>query len=226
MIIVTGASSGLGEAIAERLSQKKIEVLGIARTGQNANFQIVHADVRSKNDLKEIANSLLQEKKQVSCLINAAGTAAMNLAIMTSEEKVNSIIDVNLKGTIFASQVFAPNLIRNGSGTILNFSSIATAINLEGESIYAASKAGIENFSRTLAKELSGFNIRVNCIAPGPILTNLIKNVDSEMIANVINQQIIKRMITKKELCDLVETLLDEKFSTITGQILSPGGVR
>ena len=91
----------------------------------------------------------------------------MNLAITTPFKKVNEIIQTNLIGTIYSSQIFSPLLIKAGFGRIINFSTIAVNLGLQGESVYVASKAGVEAFSRVLAKELASFRITVNCIAPG-----------------------------------------------------------
>ena len=96
---------------------------------------------------------------------------------------------------------------------------------LKGESVYAASKAGVESFTRTFAREMSDFNIRVNCIAPGPIRTDLLRGVTDVQIDKIVAQQIIKRPFKKSDISDLVELLLDQKAHSLSGQILNVGGV-
>ena len=110
-------------------------------------------------------------------------------------------------------------------GSFINFSSIAVALALKGESIYAASKAGVESFSKAFAREVADFNIRVNCIAPGSIQTDLLKGITETQINNIISQQVIPKQFKKSDICDLIELLINEKSSSISGQVISVGGV-
>ena len=135
------------------------------------------------------------------------------------------MIKTNLLGTIFCSQIFAPLLIRNKGGRIINFSTIAVSIGLKGESVYVASKAGVEAFSRVLSRELSSFNITVNCIAPGPVKTNLLNGISDEQIKKIIKYQIIEKEMKTIDIVKMVKILLDEDSSNITGQVLHVGGV-
>ena len=116
-------------------------------------------------------------------------------------------------------------MIRKKQGTFINFSTIAVPIALKGEFIYVASKAGVEGFSRVFAREMADFNIRVNCIAPGPIQTDLIKGITENQISKIISQQIIKKQFKKNDVCDLIELLIDPKSYSLSGQVLNIGGV-
>ena len=225
MIIVTGASKGLGRAICERLLKKKFEVLGLSRNVKGIPFSSYSCDVSSYEQVKKIANKLKSKKKKISGLINAAGIASMNLALTTPANISQNIINTNLLGTIYSCQLFSPLIIRNKYGSIINFSTIAVSLGLKGESIYSASKAGVENFTRSFAKEVSHFNINVNCIAPGPIKTNLLKGITKEQIKNIISKQIIVKQFAPKDICNLVEILLDSRSNSLSGQILHVGGV-
>lgn len=224
MIIVTGASRGLGKAICERLSASGNEVLGLARSEVQAPYATRTCDVTRFDDLRALAGELRQEGA-VEALINVAGVASMNLAITTPETTVRQIVETNLLGTIFACQAFAPLMLRHKMGRIVNFSTIAVALGLKGESIYAASKAGIEGFSRAFAREMADFGITVNCIAPGPIDTDLLRGVSQEQIARIIEHQIVPKQFAPSAVCDLVETLLSPKAQMLTGQVLHVGGV-
>lgn len=224
MIIVTGASSGIGLAICERLLQKGNKVLGLSRNVSNLKFNCQSCDVSSYDQIKAIANKLRKNKTLITGIINAAGIASMNLALTTPPAVTENIIRTNLMGTIFSCQLFSPLMIRNKNGSIINFSTIAVDIALKGESVYVASKSGVEAFSRVFAKELSDFNIRVNCISPGPIDTNLIKGLNANMIESIISQQVLKRQFNTQDICDLIELLLDPKASSLSGQVLNVGG--
>jgi len=116
-------------------------------------------------------------------------------------------------------------MIRNKGGSVINFSTIAVPLGLKGESIYSASKAGVENFTRSFAKEVSHFNINVNCIAPGPIKTNLLKGLTQVQIKSIISKQIIVKQFAPTDICNLVEILLDQRSNSLSGQILRVGGV-
>ena len=116
-------------------------------------------------------------------------------------------------------------MLRQKYGSFINFSTIAVALALKGESIYAASKAGVESFSRTFAREMADFNVRVNCIAPGPIPTDLLRGISENQIAKITSQQIIPKQFQKSDVCDLVELLIDERAASLSGQVLNVGGV-
>ena len=225
MIVVTGASRGLGKAICERLLSKGVPVFGLARHVEGLCFPSMACDVSSYDDVKAVTQRLKAEGLKISGLINAAGIASMNLAITTPPSVSQNIIHTNLLGTIYCCQLIAPLMLRNKMGTIINFSTIAVALGLKGESIYAASKAGVEGFTRSFAREVADFNLTVNCIAPGPVNTDLLKGVTSTQIQNIVAQQIIPKQFTSDAVSDLVELLLDARSRSLSGEVLHVGGV-
>ncbi len=222
MIIVTGASRGLGKAITERLIEKGEKVIGLVRSKDTTGIE---CDVSDYSSVKNAAREVKKMKQPVKAFINAAGVASMNMAVTTHESTVQKIIQTNLVGTIYCCQLFAPIMLRQKHGIFINFSTIAVALALKGESVYAASKAGVESFSRTFAREMADFNVRVNCIAPGPIRTDLIRDITDNQIANIISQQVIPKQFQKSDVCDLVELLIDDRASSLSGQVLNVGGV-
>lgn len=225
MIVVTGASKGLGRNICERLISKNIEVIGISRDTSNISFPSMNCDVSCYEDVKSVAKEIRLNKMKVDGLINVAGIASMNLAVTTPPKLSENIIKTNLLGTIYCCQIISPLIIKNKKGSIINFSTIAVPLALKGESIYVASKAGVESFTRSFAREMSDFNVNVNCISPGPIDTNLIKGVSETQINKIISQQIIPKQYTPDAISDLVELLLDDKSKSLSGQVLNVGGV-
>jgi len=225
MIVVTGASRGLGFAIANRLLEEGKEVFGLARNVEGLNFPAATCDVSDSASIKSIARQIRSEGHKVEGLINAAGIASMNLTLTSPASQVERVVQVNLLGTIYSSQAFAPLMVRLKHGRIINFTTIAVPLALPGEATYAASKAGVEAFSRTFAKEVSDFGITVNCVAPGPIATDLLRGVSSEQVSKILSQQVIRQQFTSNDVCDVVELLLDERASSISGQVLHIGGV-
>lgn len=224
MIIVTGASRGLGRAICERLLGQGTSVLGLARNVDDLPFPAMRCDVADPESVKEVARQLKKDGVKVAGLVNAAGIASMNLAVTTPPAVAQRIVNTNLLGTIYCCQLFAPLMLRHKAGAIVNFSTIAVALGLKGESIYAASKAGVEGFTRAFAREMADFNVTVNCIAPGPIDTSLLKGITSAQIEKIVSQQIIPRQFTPEAVADLVELLLDKRSSSLSGQVLHVGG--
>jgi 3-oxoacyl-[acyl-carrier protein] reductase len=225
VIIVTGASRGLGQAIAERLIERGEEVIGLARDTSGLKINAIECDVSDYASVKNASKEVKRMKKPVKAFINAAGVASMNMAVTTDESTVQKLIQTNLVGTIYCCQLFAPIMLRQKQGCFINFSTIAVALALKGESVYAASKAGVESFSRTFAREMADFNVRVNCIAPGPIRTDLLRGITDAQIEKITSQQVIQKQFKKSDVADLVELLLDEKASSLSGQVLNVGGV-
>ena len=225
MIIVTGASRGLGQAITERLVENGEVVLGLARNTDGMNIDAIECDVSDYASVKNASKEVKRMKKPVKAFVNAAGVASMNMAVTTDESTVQKLIQTNLVGTIHCCQLFAPIMLRQKQGSFINFSTIAVALALKGESVYAASKAGVESFSRTFAREMADFNVRVNCIAPGPIRTDLLRGITDTQIEKITSQQVIPKQFQKSDVCDLVELLLDEKAASLSGQVLNLGGV-
>jgi len=225
VIIVTGASRGLGQAITERLIERGEEVIGLARNTSGLKINAIECDVSDYASVRNAAKEVRRMKKPVKAFINAAGVASMNMAVTTDESTVQKLIQTNLVGTIYCCQLFAPIMLRQKQGSFINFSTIAVALALKGESVYAASKAGVESFSRTFAREMADFNVRVNCIAPGPIRTDLLRGITDAQIEKITSQQVIQKQFQKSDVCDLVELLLDEKSTSLSGQVLNVGGV-
>ena len=223
-VIVTGASRGLGRFCADRLHEGGYKVIGIGRNpGSPAGFEMRQADVADQRSVQS-ALADLRGDSTVYALINAAGIASMNLVITTPAETVRRIIETNLMGTIFCCQQVAPALIRRGNGRIINFSTLGVPLAIKGEAIYIASKAGVEGFSRTFAREMAPHGVTVNTISPGPIDTGLLEKVPLESVEAVVRQQIIPRQAEPADVWNIVSLLLSPASSMISGETLHVGG--
>ena len=130
MIIVTGASRGIGLAISNRLFESGQEVLGISRNVVSAKFTSMSIDVTDFKSIKNLSDEIRLSGKTVTAVINAAGIASMNLALMANPLTSVNLVNVNFLGTVYSCQAFAPLLIRNGGGSVINFSTIAASIHL------------------------------------------------------------------------------------------------
>lgn len=223
-ILVTGSSRGLGASICTALSEDGFHVIGASRSGvAPKGIEAIACDVGDYKSVKENLAPVVKMKSLYG-LVNAAGIASMNLAISTPPETIERIIRTNLIGTININAFLAKRFARNKDGRIINFSTIAVPISLKGESIYIASKAGVEGFSKSFAREMADFNTTVNVIAPGPIETDLIAKVPSESIQRIVRQQIIPKQFTKDDIVALTRILLDESSHMLSGQIFNVGG--
>ena len=224
-IIVTGCSSGIGFYLADNLTKFNYEVIGLSRNepSKKYNFNFEKCDVR---DFSSVSNffSKIKKDKDIYALLNVAGVASMNLLLSTPEETVRNIVNTNLIGTIFCTREIIPAFVRSKAGRIINFSSLAVKIGLQGESVYVASKAGVEGFSRSIARELASFNVKVNCISPGPVKTRLTEKVPKTYIDKVMQQQIMTDQCTEEDILNCVKLILDSKSDKITGENFIIGG--
>ncbi len=224
-IIVTGCSSGIGFYLANNLTKFNYEVIGLSRNepSKKYNFNFEKCDVR---DFSSVSNffSKIKKDKDIYALLNVAGVASMNLLLSTPEETVRNIVNTNLIGTIFCTREIIPAFVRSKAGRIINFSSLAVKIGLQGESVYVASKAGVEGFSRSIARELASFNVTVNCISPGPVKTRLTEKVPKTYIDKVMQQQIMTDQCTEEDILNCVKLILDSKSDKITGENFIIGG--
>jgi 3-oxoacyl-[acyl-carrier protein] reductase len=224
-VIVTGASRGIGLHCANQLHATGYRVIGISRRfDMKPAYEARTADVSDHSSLNTALQDLRRDQS-VYALINAAGIAAMNLLLTTPSQTIKRIVETNLLGTIYASQVVSHALVRRGGGRIINFSSIAVAIGLQGESVYVASKAGVEGFTRSFAREMAPHGVTVNAIAPGPIDTDLIANVPSEKLEAITDRQIIPRKASVEDVWQIVRILLSPESAMLSGQVFHVGGV-
>jgi 3-oxoacyl-[acyl-carrier protein] reductase len=224
-ILVTGANSGLGKHIAARALENGYSVTGLARRlpESDPGFPFLQADVTDASSVAAAFEKL--RDKGLYGLVNAAGVAAMNLLLMTPPETMARVVCTNLLGTMHCCAEAAKLLIRGTGGRIVNFSSIAVPLALSGESVYAASKAGVETFSRCLARELSTFGVTVNAVAPGPVATPMLRGLSDEQINAVVDRQVIRRQSDPDDVWAALAFLLGDQGAMISGQTLRIGGV-
>jgi len=218
-VIVTGASRGIGLYCAQQLHAEGYRVVGIARRFDgNPAYEVRTADVSDHSSLTAALRDL-ERNRSVYALINAAGIASMNLLLTTPSQTIKRIVETNLLGTIYTSQIVSHALVRRGNGRIINFSSIAVAIGLQGESVYVASKAGVEGFTRAFAREMAPHGVTVNVIAPGPVDTDMIANVPSEKLQAIVNRQVIARKASVEDVWQIVRMLLSPAGNMLSGQV-------
>ena len=226
--LITGTSRGLGKAMAEHFLALGATVVGCARTEKaisHPQYQHHILDVTSAEAVADFFFELRKDLGHLDVLINNAGVAKMNAFAMTPFESVQKIFSVNVTGTFLFCQKALGLLRKAQHPRIINMSSVAVPLRLEGEAVYAASKSAVETLTRIIAKEFGGFHITCNAIGPSPIATDLIKGVGPEKIARLIQQQSIKKMATVDDVVHLADFLAQPASSMITGQVIYLGGI-
>ncbi|MGB0289767.1 MAG: SDR family NAD(P)-dependent oxidoreductase [Opitutales bacterium] len=228
LALITGTRKGIGRALAEHLLKKGWLVAGCSRQKtdiQSANYHHYTLDVADEAAVVAMIRSIKREIGPIYALINNAGIASMNHFLLTPAETCRSVFETNLTGSFICMRECAKQMSRQKKGRIINLSSIAAPLNLEGEAVYAASKAALESLTRTAAKELGSLGITVNAIGPTPIDTDLTRTVPKEAIDSLVQKQAIQRLGTTQDLIKCVDFFLDEESDYITAQTLYLGGV-
>ena len=180
--LVTGASRGIGKAIAEKLKADNYKVLGTATSDSgvdtlNSNGIEGHLlDLNSKDSIENFWSKLESDNKTISVLVNNAGITRDNIILRMSDEEWSDIMNVHLYGTFQLSKRASKMMLKNKWGRIINISSASASIGNRGQSNYAAAKAGVEAFTKSLAKEVGKRDITINAVAPGFISTDMTEN--------------------------------------------------
>jgi 3-oxoacyl-[acyl-carrier protein] reductase len=227
--LITGVSQGLGKFLAKYYCDQGHTVFGCSRSKpewEHENLVHLSGDVTKEADVKSMALKIREQSGHLDFLINNAGIAAMNHTILTPYATAQNVMNTNFLGTFLVSREGARLLQKSKiGGRIVNFSTIAVPLNLDGEAVYAASKAAVETLTKVMAKELANMEITVNAVAPTPVKTNLIRNVPEDKIKELLNKQAIKRMGEPEDVANVIDFFLDSKSNFITGQIVYLGGV-
>lgn len=223
-LVITGASRGLGRHMAESALRAGYTVTGLARSQDaDAGFPLLSCDVTDPESVARCFAGL--RGKPLWGLINAAGAASMNLVLTTPRATMRKLVDCNLLGTMYCCAEAGKILVRRKAGRIINLSSIAVALGLEGEAAYVAAKAGVEGFTRAFAREMAPFGVTVNAVAPGPVPTALIAGVPEAKIEALRRRQVLQRPLAAEDVWETVSLLLDDRSAALSGEILHVGGV-
>ena len=235
--LITGATRGIGKQIAITLSKEGYNIALNYRTendelenlkkeigGNNVEVLAVQGDVSNFEDCENVVKETVEKFGRIDVLVNNAGITKDMLLARMKEEDFKQVIDVNLVGTFNVTKNVISYMMKARSGRIINISSVVGISGNAGQSNYAASKAGIIGFTKSLAKEVASRNILVNAIAPGFIqtsMTDVLKDEIKEEIAKAIP---LKRMGTADDVANLVKFLASEDSSYITGQVINVDG--
>ena len=228
LALVTGASRGIGRAIAVGLAAAGAEVVVGYRSGQDEAEQLaaeiggraVQADVSSAEDAKR----LVEEAGDIDVLVNNAGLTRDGLLARMSDDDWRTVIDTNLSSVFYTCRAVTRPMMKKRSGSIVNISSVVGVHGNWGQTNYAASKAGIIGFTKSLARELGSRNIRANVVAPGYVKTQLTDVLPEEATAAMIQNTPLGRVAEPEEIVGAVRFLASDEASFITGEVLLVDG--
>lgn len=235
-MVVTGASRGIGAAVSKVLADLKYIVVGTYISSEEAvkalKIEIeklggiyipVKADVRLSSDCEKVIDEA-SKHGQIYGLVNNAGITSDNLILRMTEDDWKSVIDTNLTGTFLMTKAVAREMIKNREGSIVNVTSVVGLYGNAGQVNYAASKAGLVGFTKSLAKELGPRNIRVNAVAPGFIETDMTSKLSDELKHKAVQSIYLRRFGRAEEVAEVVAFLISEKSSYINGEIIEVSG--
>ena len=234
---ITGASRGIGAAMARafaeagyavalnyRQSEEKARRLAEELTRQGGVAACYRADVADPHQAEEMVRRCEEELGQITVLINNAGISADGLFTDLTDEVWHRLWEVNVSGTLYCSRAVLPAMIRRGSGVILTLSSMWGQVGASCEVAYSATKAAVIGFTRALAQEVGPAGIRVNCLAPGVIDTDMNQVYGKEALDALAQETPLQRIGRPEEVAQLALWLASEKAGFITGQVIGING--
>lgn len=234
VILVTGASRGIGNNIAKNLAKENIVIANYNKSEieakklkkdleeKNINIDIIKADVCNRKQVQEMIKQILDNYGHIDVLINNAGISQYKLFTDITDNDWGEIMNTNLNANFIVTQEVVKNMIQNKEGLIVNISSIWGITGAAMEVAYSTSKAGIIGLTKSLAKELGPSNIRVNAIAPGIINTEMNSKFSKEEINNIKEEIPLEKIGEPEEITKCIEWLIKDNYTT--GQIISING--
>lgn len=237
--IVTGASKGIGKACAVRLAKDGMTVVVNYSSSDEAARETVReieeaggeavsykADVSDLEQVKAMFKEIADKYGQIDVLVNNAGIVRDEYLLMLTEENLDKCMDLNVKGYFYCAQQAVLKMMSRKSGVIVNISSVSSKMALAGQSVYSATKGAVNSMTQTMAKELARYGIRVNAVAPGFVLTDMVDGLPEEKKKEYLKEVPLKRFATVEEVANVVSFMCSDESSYITGHtVILDGGL-
>lgn len=226
--LVTGARKGIGRFLAERFLDQGYSVIGCSRQAndlQSPRYTHFELDVADEKAIDGMLLNIRKDQRRLDVLVNNAGIMATNSALLTAYSTVERVMSTNFHGTFLLCRGAVRLMQRRGWGRIVNFATIATPLKVEGESIYAASKAAVVSFTQILAKEVAAMGITVNAVAPSLVKTDIIESLSEERTREILSRQALPQFAEMADVANVVDFFIRPESGFVTGQVLYLGGV-
>jgi len=229
VIVITGTRKGIGRYLAEYYLERGHRVAGCSRGASDLRHERYEhhcLDVADERAVSQMVRSVVRQHGRLDAMLNNAGIASMNHVLLTPLTTVQKIFATNVFGTFLFCREAAKAMLKRRNGRIVNFATVAAPLKLEGEAVYAASKAAVESFTEVMAREFAPFHVTVNAVGPTPVATDLIRSVPPEKIQALIGTQAIKRLGEYRDISNVVDFFLRPESDFVTGQVVYLGGIR
>ncbi len=228
VIVVTGSRKGIGRFLCEQYLKEGHTVIGCSRGESDLEHEAYHhfeVDMTQETQVHQFAKQVRRQFKVVDVLINNAGAASMNHFMMTPLDTARRLMDLNYLAALSGAKEFMSCLRKSEHGRIVNFSTVAVPLNLEGELAYTSSKAAVEEMTKIMAKESSVYGVTVNAVGPTPIHTDLTAKVPEEKMDKLLSSQAIHRFGDFEDVKNVIDFYISPKSDFVTGQVIYLGGV-
>jgi 3-oxoacyl-[acyl-carrier protein] reductase len=234
---ITGASRGIGKAIAISLAKDGIYVIINYRNNEESakevldeitnlggNGEIIQGDISNFDESKEVIDKIVQECGKIDIMVNNAGITRDQLLLRMTEEDFDSVINVNLKGTFNCIKNVTRSMMKKRSGKIINIASVVGLSGNIGQSNYAASKAGIIGLTKSVAREFASRGIQVNAVAPGFIETDMTNTLSDQVKDELLKRIPLNKLGKPEDVANVVSFLASDKADYITAQVITEDG--
>lgn len=237
-VLITGCNRGIGKEAVRLLASRRanliccirkenpefLEFSKVLANENNVNIEILYFDMTDEEEIKNAIQPLVKAKRQIDILVNNAGIASGGLLQMTSITQIKEVFQMNFFAHVLITQMVSKLMMRQKRGSIINMGSVAGLDNFGGYTAYGSSKAALMAFTRTIAKELAPYNIRVNSIAPGLTDTGMAGQMEEKAWHEMVGRTDLQRLGKPEEVANLIAYLASDEASFITGQTIRIDG--